>query len=108
MPINYCIPCSTPYANSELKRIYAIAKKANAHRKITCSIGTLNDEAINITYGYLGVFSHFYFNKAGSSTPKHLIRAIIDHSYAPKELKGEVFRLSSMREDLENKYSINR
>ena len=102
MSINYCIPCSTPYANSELKRIYAIAKKANAHRKITCSIGTLNDEAINMTYGYLGVFSHFYFNKAGRQHTKVFNKSfIIDHSYTPKELKGEVFRLSSMREDLE-------
>ena len=102
MPINYCIPCSTPYANSELKRIYAIAKTANAHRQITCSLGTLNDEAINITYGYLGIFSHFHFNKARRPHATVFDRGfIIDHSYTPKELKGEVFRLSSMREGLE-------
>ena len=100
--INYCIPCSTPYANTELKRIYSIAKSSSDEKNITCSLGELNNDCINITYGYLGVFCRLHFNKLETPSANIVNNSyIIDHSYTSKELKGKIFRLSVMNKDLE-------
>ena len=102
MIINYCIPCSTAYANSELKRIYSIAKATCIKNAVTSSLGILDNRYINLTYGYLGVFCRLYFNKTEESHLKIPVNSfIIDHSYTPKELKGSIFRLSKMNKSLE-------
>ena len=100
--INYCIPGSTPYANTELKRIYSIAKTSSDENNITCSLGELNNNCINITYGYLGIFCRLYFNKLEEPSANVANNSyIIDHSYTSKDLKGKIYRLSAMNKDLE-------
>ena len=100
--INYCIPCSTPYANSELKRIYSIAQESSSSVEVTSSQGILGSNCINITYGYLGVFCNVHFKKLNNLQRRILDNSyIIDHSYTPKEMKGQIFRLSKMNDQLE-------
>ena len=100
MKINFCVPNSTEHANNELKRIYTKAKE-NIPDAILSS-NQMHADHHNITYGYLGLFCRL--RHAGLLDRHKFITRnsyIIDHSFSPRELKGQVFRLSKMNKELE-------
>ena len=100
MKINFCKPNSTEYANNELNRIYIKAQEDNPNtHQISDKI---YENHYNLTYGYLGVFCKL--RNAGLLERHKFITKnsfIIDHSFSPRELKGQVFRLAKMNKQLE-------
>ena len=93
MMVNYVLPCSTKWANSELQRIYNVtsAKTRSCNLVLPKSV---DRNALNITYGYLGWFSNSFFTNSSHSFEKNNPSTyILDHAYVPPDLKGLIFFL---------------
>lgn len=98
--INYILPGSTKFADSELRRIHHIANDKIGSTSLTKQV--LIRTKTNITYGCLGVYCNALFRgliRKNSSLFHN--NYIIDHSYSRPDFRGSIFRLSRMNTSLE-------
>ena len=98
MGLSFVLPSSTSNANRSLKLICNQALSLGTD----CFLSdTLVQGKINITYGYLGLFSEAVCSRyLQTQSPVFRSSYILDHAFAPPELKGKVFRLASMNSSL--------
>lgn len=97
MPLALIIPSSTVNANNALISIYNSMPLGS--QCILCK--DLRDDRINITYGYLGIYSSLFHGPSRFFNSTISFRSfILDHAFAPKQLKTDVFRIARMDQNL--------
>ena len=96
MKLVFITPNSTPNANDSLSSIYHYVQHYFPRSVLS---GKLLHDSVNITYGYLGLYTRLLLqDKLDSQLLKSSY--ILDHAYVPSKLKGKVFRVSGMNKSL--------